>query len=260
MLGALVIGVLGYGVSITLWIQGARKVGAARFRSGAGPSRRPWTRSRRLRREVRAFRRAEEDVRPEQPPAPQRQHRARLNRRSRRGRCRTDKRGQPQPFLSLTGNVTPVRFNEFLLTLHILAAAAWIGAALGLQVIARRVVAAAPDAAVDQFGLDAEAVGKTVFAPSGVVLVTTGVALVVRTHLSWTTPWIALGVLAVLLAGTVGGAFLIPEGRRIAQMATRPGHDTTEIRARTRRRFLVARIDLLVLILGLADMVFKPVW
>ena len=151
-----------------------------------------------------------------------------------------------------------MRVNQALLTLHLLAAATWIGAALALQVIAARTERAAIDAVSDQFALDAEAVGKTLFAPSSILLLVTGAALVERQDLAWSEPWIVFGFVALVVAGAIGGAFLIPEGRRIAALAREPGHDPAEVRARARRRFLVARIDLAVLVLAVADMVFRP--
>ena len=151
-----------------------------------------------------------------------------------------------------------MRLDQLLLTVHLLAAATWIGAALALQVIATRMGPSSADAVVDGFALDAEAVGKTLFAPAGIVLLVTGIALVVREDLSWGEPWIVLGLAAFVVVGGVGGAFLIPEARRIAALAREPGHDPHEIRSRTRRRFLVARIDLLVLVLAMGDMVFRP--
>ncbi len=151
-----------------------------------------------------------------------------------------------------------MRVDQLLLTIHLLAVAAWIGAALAEQVIARRMGPSTPGAVVDQFARDAEAVGKGIFGPAAVVLSLTGVALVVRQHVSWTEPWILLGIGALGVAGAIGGAFLIPEGRRIASLADRPGHDPAEVRLRARRRFLVARIDLVILSLAVADMVFRP--
>ena len=151
-----------------------------------------------------------------------------------------------------------MRVNELLLTPHILATATWIGAALALQVIGRRMRSTTPDAAVDRFALDAEAVGKMLLAPASVVLLVTGVVLVARQHLGWGTPWILVGIGSLAAAGAVGGTFLIPEGRRIAELARRPGHDPAEVRDRTTRRLLVARVDLALLLMGVADMVFRP--
>jgi uncharacterized membrane protein len=151
-----------------------------------------------------------------------------------------------------------MRTNDLLLTFHILAAATWIGAALAVQVIGARMRPSTPDDVVDHFAIDAEAIGKMLFAPAGIVLVTTGVALVANEDLEWTSAWILAGIGAFFVAIAVGGAFLIPEGRRIAELARTPGHDPTEVRDRTRRRLLVARVDLMVLILAVADMVYRP--
>jgi hypothetical protein len=41
-------------------------------------------------------------------------------------------------------------------------------------------------------------------------------------------------------------------------LAREPGHDPAEVRDRARRRLLVARVDLMVLILAVADMVYRP--
>jgi hypothetical protein len=123
--------------------------------------------------------------------------------------------------------------NELLLTLHLLAVATWIGAALALQVIAGRLGPSTPDTVVDEFAIDAEAVGKMLFAPSAVILLMTGVALVVREDQGWTEAWILMGIGALVAAGAIGGAFLVPEGRRIAELARTPGHDPDEIRNRS---------------------------
>jgi putative copper export protein len=154
--------------------------------------------------------------------------------------------------------VPRMRVDQLLLTLHILAAATWIGAALAVQVIAGQMRSSTPDAVVDRFAIDAETIGKTLFAPAAIVLLVSGVILAVRQNVGWTEPWLLIGIGAVVAAGAVGGAFLIPEARRLAELARTPGHDSAEIRDRARRRFLVARIDLVVLIFGVGDMVFRP--
>lgn len=154
--------------------------------------------------------------------------------------------------------VPRVRTNDLLLTLHILAAATWIGTALAVQVIGARMRPSTPDEVVDHFALDAEAVGKMLFGPAAVVLLLTGVGLVANKDLSWTSAWILAGIGALVVVLGIGAAFLIPEGRRIAELAGTPGHDPAEVRVRSRRRLLVARVDLLILIVAVADMVYRP--
>ena len=133
----------------------------------------------------------------------------------------------------------------------------WIGAALALQVIGARLDRSTNGAVADRFALDAEAVGKMVFAPAAVLVLLTGVGLVTHEHLSWTTPWIYVGLGLFLVTVTLGAAHLIPEGRRVAEIARTPGHDDEEVRIRSRRRLVVARVDLTVLVVAVVDMVFR---
>lgn len=150
-----------------------------------------------------------------------------------------------------------MRFDDLLLSVHLLAVATWIGTALALQVLSARMSPSTHDEVIDRFAIDAEAVGRSVLAPSSVLVLVTGVALVIRQDLSWTEPWILLGIGAFAVTGAIGGAFLIPESKRIAELAREPGHDPAEVRARSRRRLLVARLDLSLLVLAVADMVFR---
>lgn len=87
-----------------------------------------------------------------------------------------------------------MRVDQLVLTLDILVAATWI---------TRRTTAA----------------GET------------GVILMARQHLDWTEAWLLIGIGAVVAAGAVGGASLIPEGRRLAELVRTPGHDSAEIAA-----------------------------
>ncbi len=150
-----------------------------------------------------------------------------------------------------------MRVDQALLTVHVVAVAMWIGAALALQIIGARLDPSTAGAVADRFALDAEAVGKTVFAPAAVLVLLTGVGLVTHEDLSWTTPWIYLGLGAFVVALALGAAHLIPEGRRVAELARTPGHDAEEVRVRSRRRLVLARIDLTLLVLAVADMVFR---
>ena len=106
-----------------------------------------------------------------------------------------------------------MRVDQLLLTLHILAAAAWIGAALALQVTTGHMHSSTPDAVTDRFAIDAETVGKTVFGPAAVVLLVTGFILVAHEHLGWTEAWLLIGIGAVVAArGRSAARFSFPKG------------------------------------------------
>jgi hypothetical protein len=154
-------------------------------------------------------------------------------------------------------SVAGVRADQALLTVHVVAVAMWIGAALALQIIGSRLDPSTSGAVADRFALDAEAVGKTVFAPAAVLVLLTGVGLVTHEHLSWSMPWIYLGAGSLVVTLALGATHLIPEGRAVAALARTPGHDPDEVRVRSRRRLVAARVDLAVLVVAVADMVFR---
>ncbi len=154
-------------------------------------------------------------------------------------------------------SVASVRADQALLTVHVVAVAMWIGAAFALQIIGARLDPSTNGSVADRFALDAEAVGKMIFAPAAALVFLTGVGLVMHEHLSWTTPWIYLGAGVFVATSALGATHLIPEGRRVAELARTPGHDPDEVRTRSRRRLVLARIDLTLLVLAVADMVFR---
>ena len=127
-----------------------------------------------------------------------------------------------------------MRVNDLLLTLHILATATWIGAVLALQIIGSRMRSTTPDAAVDGFALDAEAVGKMLFAPASVVLLVTGVVLVERQHLGWGAPWIL--VASEPSPPPVPSEARSSSPRAVASVSLPVGPATTRQRCATARR------------------------
>ena len=146
---------------------------------------------------------------------------------------------------------------EALLFLHILAAAIWIGGATLLQILYFRMRAASPQRMVNFMG-DAEFVGTRVFAPASLLLVILGFGLVAEGSWDLGDFWI-LAALAVFLASFVTGvAFLGPENGRIAALAAERPADDPELGSRIRRLLLVSRIELVLLILVILDMVIKP--
>lgn len=154
-------------------------------------------------------------------------------------------------------SVAVLAVDDALLTVHVVAVAMWIGAAAALQILGARLDPSTNGAIADRFAMDAEAVGKLIFAPAAVLVFLTGVALVEHEDLSWTTPWIYLGAAALAATLAIGAAHLIPEGRRVAELARTPGHEPDEVRTRSRRRLVLARIDLTLLVLAVTDMVFR---
>jgi uncharacterized membrane protein len=148
-------------------------------------------------------------------------------------------------------------FYELLKTVHVLAAVVWVGGATATQVFAIRANRSDDPNKLAGFSRDAEWIGMRVFLPMSLLLVATGFGMIGDADLDFET-WIVIG-LAVWLASVVtGAAFLGPESGRIAAVVEREGPTSPEAMRRIRRIFVISRIELLLLMIVVVDMVVKP--
>jgi uncharacterized membrane protein len=143
--------------------------------------------------------------------------------------------------------------------LHILAAMIWLGTSIYLQFTATRLASAAEPERMATFAKDAEYTGTHLIMPATMLLLLLGIAMVAYSPVyGFTQTWILLAF-AGFAATFVTGAFVIgPTSGRIGGLIERDGPASPEAQALIRRVFAVSRIDLVVLLLVVADMVFKP--
>jgi uncharacterized membrane protein len=151
--------------------------------------------------------------------------------------------------------VTPY---QFYLTVHILAAIVWVGGATITQVYAARAQASGDADRIAGFAHDAEFVGRTMFAPSAVVLLIFGFLLVNEGDWSLSSAWIDVALAVWAASFVVGIGFLGPESGRIGRLIAQRGAGSPEVRRRIERIFLISRIELLFLLVIVVDMVTKP--
>jgi uncharacterized membrane protein len=100
--------------------------------------------------------------------------------------------------------------------------------------------------------------GQRVSLPAAVSVLVFGVWLVAVSAWNFTDAWILIGLIGIAITIVTGAFLLGPEAERLGKLA--PEHDPAdpEIQRRIRRIFAISRIDLVVLILVVADMVFRP--
>jgi hypothetical protein len=141
---------------------------------------------------------------------------------------------------------------------HVLFAVIWVGGAVTTNILGTRVVASKDGSALIRFGRETEWVGTHVYLPSTLMVLLFGVLAVIRGHFGFLHAWVIFGLVGIALTAITGSTFLGPELRRIANIAEARGPDHPEVLQRTSRLVWIARIDLLVLLLVVADMVLKP--
>jgi uncharacterized membrane protein len=146
---------------------------------------------------------------------------------------------------------------ELLLFGHILFVVAWVGSDICLQILAARAMRAGPASTVEFLG-GVEFLGKALLSPSALLVLVFGVLLVNEVGYEFSQTWITLAFIAFGFSFLLGAGFLGPESGRIAKLVAARGPDDAEVQKRIRRIFWASRVELVVLIAVILDMVVKP--
>jgi uncharacterized membrane protein len=143
------------------------------------------------------------------------------------------------------------------LAVHILASVLWVGGAAATQVFAYRASSSGDPHRLAGFSADAEWIGTRVFLPSSLVLVVFGFLLIHELDTGYPF-WIVFALVVWAASALTGSLFLGPESGRISKVTEAEGVESPEVQRRTRRIFLISRIELTLLILVVLDMTLKP--
>ena len=147
---------------------------------------------------------------------------------------------------------------ELLKTIHVLFAVIWVGGAATTQVLATRLSRANEPGRMAAFAKDIEFVGTRVFMPASLIVLAAGIWMVADSGWNFTDLWIVFGLIGIAFSATVGAAFLGPESGRIGRLIETKGPEDAEVTARLNRIFLVSRVELVILLLIVVNMVVKP--
>ncbi len=147
----------------------------------------------------------------------------------------------------------------FFKSLHVAAAAIWFGGALMIQAFAFRIIRTNDARRMAEFAKDSEVVGMRVFIPATWVLLLAAIGLMLNADLSWGQNWIVLGLIAWAVSFVVGAGFLGPAGGRIAKIIESEGPESPAAQFRIARILLVSRLELVILLTVIVNMVVKPV-
>jgi uncharacterized membrane protein len=148
---------------------------------------------------------------------------------------------------------------DWLLLGHILAAIAWVGGAITMQTVGARLVRAESPEAVAAFARTAEWIGPRLYMPASLAVLGFGIAMVAVSE-TWSIGdlWIILGLVGIAISAIGGAVFFGPQAKRIGEALRSEGAESERAQALIRRLFVVGRVDLLLLLLIVADMVLKP--
>jgi uncharacterized membrane protein len=148
---------------------------------------------------------------------------------------------------------------EGIQVLHVLAAVIWVGGAFALQVLGFNAQRSDDSSKMIALARDAEFIGTRVFFPASVAVLVFGIVMVIDSP-AWTFGqlWIVFALVITAISAIVGMAYFGPESGRVAKLTEEHGAEHPDVVARIKRIFLVSRIELLLLLAVVADMVAKP--
>jgi uncharacterized membrane protein len=152
-----------------------------------------------------------------------------------------------------------VQAYDWLLLGHILAAIAWVGGAIAMQVVGARLYRAESAEAIAAFAKTAEWVGPRLFMPASLAVLGFGIALVSVSE-AWSIRqlWIILALAGLVISAIGGAVFFGPQSKRIGEALRTEGAGSDRTRGLIRQIFVVGRVDVLILLLIVVDMVLKP--
>lgn len=145
---------------------------------------------------------------------------------------------------------------ELLLMLHLLAIATWFGSGLAITAMGFMSLRTGPEA-FGTFTLPATKWASRAHPIAGVVLLLTGFAMVADAELDFDT-WLILGLIGLVAAMGIGGALIGRSADAIVKRIETGAMTAEELTGSARQLLLYTRIELVILVLVIADMVAKP--
>jgi uncharacterized membrane protein len=142
--------------------------------------------------------------------------------------------------------------------IHVSLAVFWVGGGLLLTILGIRAETSDDPNEVVTLARWAAFVGEKLFAPAGLIVLAAGNAMTVDAHWGWGKFWIDAGLAGYALTFVTGIGVLSPLAKKITELSESQGPTAPETLATIRKILLVARFDVALLLLVLADMVTKP--
>lgn len=143
--------------------------------------------------------------------------------------------------------------------IHVSVAVFWVGGGLLLTVLALRAERAQEPEEMAHIARQAVFAGEKLFAPAGLLVLAMGITMVINSpDIGFGTTWVDIGLVGYALSFTTGIGVLAPLSRRIVTLLAEKGAAAPETQAAIARILLIARVDIAVLLIVVADMFMKP--
>ena len=147
---------------------------------------------------------------------------------------------------------------EFLIAVHILSAALWVGSAFALQVIGRMALASGDRQRMHRFILDSDWLGPRIIAPITLVVLLFGFLLIRETPYGFDDTFVSIGLAGWLISFAIGVGYFPKAGKDHARIVESEGLESQAFIDKYRQVALFSLLDLLIVIGVLLVMAVKP--
>lgn len=147
---------------------------------------------------------------------------------------------------------------NILKLVHIISAMVWIGGEIMLGVLFERAQRSRDVGTLRGLLSQGEFIGKAIFNPAGIITLAAGVWLGIEGDYDFGEAWISIGFVGIAVGAILGMAFYPKVFNRGLAGIDAGGLDGAETQASLKSLRLVSTIELLVLLVVVWAMVFKP--
>ena len=148
-------------------------------------------------------------------------------------------------------------FSVFKL-IHVAVAVFWVGGGVLITALAIRAERSDDPEDLATVARQATFVGEKLFAPAGLVVLAMGITMVINDHIGFGTTWVDIGLTGFAISYVIGIAVLSPRAKKLVALLDTLGAAAPETQAAIRQILLIARSDVAVLLVVVADMLMKP--
>jgi uncharacterized membrane protein len=141
---------------------------------------------------------------------------------------------------------------------HVVVAVFWVGGGLTLTLLGLRAEGMDDPREIATLARQAAFVGEKFFAPAGLIVLLMGIAMVINGHLGWNHFWVIAALIGYAATFVTGIGVLSPLAKKVDVLMESKGAEAPETQAAIKRILTIARIDVAVLVLVVADMTTKP--
>jgi uncharacterized membrane protein len=152
-----------------------------------------------------------------------------------------------------------VSLDNWLHFVHVVGAMVWVGGGLTMSFIGLRTRSSANPTAIAEFGRTLPYVGLRILMPAVLVVLVTGVWMVLASS-EWhfSQFWVVLGLGLFLLAFLIGAIYLGRVGIQLGRASNASGAGGGDVKALLNRWLTGYWVVLIILLVAVWDMVFKP--